>query len=119
MVWVGECLRVRSCLYARVFVHELLYAYSTCVLTIFGVCACMCLDYLIENLPIDGSYSSATSSQAGQFVLCKKNNSQNISLFSPQDCLRQSFTILTHFYYSGVLEGDVVLQTKKSLKQLI
>lgn len=31
MVWVGECLRVRSCLYARVFVHELLYAYSACV----------------------------------------------------------------------------------------
>lgn len=126
MVWVDECLRVRSCLYARVFVHELLYAYSTCVLTIFGVCACMCLDYLFENLPIYssmeemyGSYSSATSSQAGQFVLCKKNNSLNISLFSPQDCLRQSFTILTHFYYSGVLEGDVVLQTKKSLKQLI
>lgn len=83
MVWVGECLRVRSCLYARVFVHELLYAYSTCVLTIFGVCACMCLDYLIENLPIDGSYSSATSSQAGQFVLCKKKQFSEYFSFFP------------------------------------
>lgn len=119
--WVSACAFLSVCACIRTWT-------PVCVFYVcFNNIWCMCLhvlslDYLIENLPIYssiaemyGSYSSATSSHKGQFVLCKKNNSQNISFFPPQDCLRQSFTILAHFYSSEVLEGGVILQTKKSL----
>lgn len=119
--WVSVCVCVPVCMRVYSYMNSCMRILRV-FLSIFGVCACMCLDYLIENLPIYssiaemyGSYSSATSSHKGQFVLCKKNNSQNISFFPPQDCLRQSFTILAHFYSSEVLEGGVILQTKKSL----
>lgn len=88
--WVFACAFLSVCACIRTWT-------PVCVFYVcFNNIWCMCLHVfrLIENLPIDGSYSSATSSQAGQFVLCKKNNSLNISLFSHQDCLRQSFTIV-------------------------
>lgn len=121
--WVSVCVCVPVCMRVYSYMNSCMRILRV-FLTIYGVCACMCLDYLFENLPIYssmeemyGSYSSATSSQEGQFVKKKKHFSEYFSFF-PHDCLCQSFTILAHFYSSEVLEGDVVLQTKKSPKQL-
>lgn len=124
MVWVGECLRVRSCLYALVFVHELLYAYFACVSN--NICF-MCLhvlslDYRIENLPIYssiavmyGSYSSATSSQEGQFVLCKKTILR-IFLFFPLRTV--SANLLQSWRTSTILEYWRAMSSSKPTRAL-
>lgn len=88
MVWVGECLRVRSCLYARVFVHELLYAYSACVSNNIW---CMCLHvfrlsvWKLTYIFLDGGNVRFVLFRdlIPRRTVCKKKNiSQNISLFS-------------------------------------
>lgn len=86
--WVSVCVCVPVCMRVYSYMNSCMRILRV-FLSIFGVCACMCLDYLIENLPIYssiaemyGSYSSATSSHKGQFVLCKKTILR-IFLFSP------------------------------------
>lgn len=85
--WVSVCVCVPVCMRVYSYMNSCMRILRV-FLTIYGVCACMCLDYLFENLPIYssmeemyGSYSSATSSQEGQFV--KKKTFLRIFLFFP------------------------------------